>query len=250
MGIISIVEASIISSMATLVVTILYEAFKKPVPVTRLDHFIRVHFKKGKIKGNDLTYRTTFIIEEASEREVLDYLIGGGQKGKYYDLMNVGLSGVKIENLIADEYKIRGEINIRKLNGRLGFKIYKEDSDYDSGNNEENEVNLTFSVTIHDWGYKQVKDILFDISKYQEHVSNYLSKRYQYQTNETVVEFETNSEPVVLSYINKNDSFNDQIKIKLNGNVYAYFYKQHCEITGVKTSSDFEEIINAISWYV
>ena len=249
-SLISYVISIIITLTVSVLVTIMVEAFKKPYPVTRLDHFIRIPLKKGKIKGKNLKYSTNFEMGEESIQNVLDHLKSDGRNGEFYDLVNLNMNGVCIKNLNAVNNGFVGTIRVGDIEGRLEIVVYKQDSDFSPDENEDREVYLEFSVSYEDWKYKQVKDILYDTSLYKDHISKLLSKKYNLQANRTVVEFEIKEEPIILSYLNKNANLNNSIKIKLNNYVYAMFYEKRCKIIGVNTSSDISDILYAISWYV
>ena len=209
-----------------------------------------MHFKKGKIKGSNITYRTNIEINDESIQGILNYLKGDVKRGMFYDLINVGMDGVKIQDLSLQKNSIRGNIIIQNIKGNLELIASQQDSEFESDADEENDVALEFSTTFEQWDYKQIKDLLFDISAYQTYILDYLNKEYKYKQYKTVVEFETHSEPLILSYINKENNLNNSITVKLSNNLDAKFFDKHCEFIGVKTSSDVGEILNAISWYV
>ena len=100
--VIYILITALVSVPTTLISTLFVEALKKPYPVTRFDHYIRMHLRKGKIKGSNLTYRTNFEINNESIQGVLNYLKGNVKRGEFYDLINVSF-------IVKEIYKFYGD---------------------------------------------------------------------------------------------------------------------------------------------
>ncbi len=243
----------IFTFIISIAISLVVEALKRPYPVTSLDHYIRIHFKKGKIKGSNLKYRTKFEIKDESIQGILSYLRGDVKKGEFYDLINAGMNGILIKDLSLQSNSVIGTIIIKDINAKLELTASKQDPDFEPEYIEENNINLEFSVTVGQWGYKHIKGLLYDTSVYQHYISDYLHKRYNFQQYKTVVEFETHKEPLILNYmnkINKADNLNGNITLRLGNDLDARFFDSHCEFVGVKTESDFEEILDVISWYV
>ena len=244
------IVVSIVASIASgVVITLFVEAFRKPYPINRLDYYIRGHFKKGNIKGRKLVYQTDIEVDCEDEGDVLNYLRGDLKYGEFKNLIDVHLNGINIGDLSFDGRSITGRMNTGENTGELKLLVYKDDKDYDP-TLVEDKVKLKFSAAFNNWRYKEVWDLLHDIKTYKEEVLKYLGMNYHYSEYNSVVDFETNREPLVLNYLNKASKLNNNINIKLDNDVYIKFIGKHCEFIGVKTTSDFREILKAIIWYV
>jgi hypothetical protein len=248
----------IITFVVTLSVTVFYDAYKKPYPINRLDHFIKMYMKKSALKGENLVYFRKVTTDCESEREMLDYFNQNKKNGNFTELQkeiskNLGVTNVnKIQDkvtlkIVADLHK-KDKVG-SKILGKIEVQIIDEKiEDLDEG------VSVEFTITFNEWDYKNVKDHLHDASEIVGNVIQLIGKKYNCESAPPVVKFETNTEPAILGYINEMNKDgkenNKTVSINAGKNLIFNFNDNSCQVIGAYSSSDFDKIVQAMTWYV
>lgn len=259
MSLVQVVINYLISSIVTVTITVLatliIQAYLKPYPLTKLDHFIRVHFRKRKINGQDLVFFKQIDLSSTSVTEVLDFIKRDTKSENFHKLKSLGLNGIDIENIYSVEtkvdHKIQADLKINKLNGKFELSLVKTELNYSNDYYDDN-VKAEISLKFESWTYKDVSNILHDASALIDKICDMLGEEYEYTKGASVVEFKTGEPPAVLDYINKlsTNKSENKFSLVLSNNLTIYFLKEECKFVGVNSTADYNLILDAISWYV
>ena len=82
------ITAIVATFVVTLVVTILADAIKKPYPITRLDHYMKVKLRSSAIRGENLVYFRRVTTDCESTKEMFNFLKKDSRKGDFSELKN------------------------------------------------------------------------------------------------------------------------------------------------------------------
>ncbi len=257
----NILSTVVVTFIVTLVSTILIDAYRKPYPINRLDHLMKVTFKSSAIRGENLVYFRRVTTNCESRKEMFNFLKGDGRNGEFSELKNELSKIFEITDLVPEENKVSLKIMAdlhkkykKKQNiwGKFEVQIIEEKIDYQM--ELENEVSVEFTVTLNEWDYKNVKDHLYDASIIVNNIISIIGKEYRYESAPPVVKFQTNIKPVVLAYINEinrdGEEPNNTLSITAGKNLFINFSDKNCEVIGANSSLDFDKIVIAMSWYV
>lgn len=246
------------TGFVTLIVTRLYDAYKQPYPINRLDHFMKLHIKSSAIKGESLVYFRKVTSDCESGREMLDYFNQNKKNGNFTELKNeisknLGVTDVeKIQDkvtlkIVADLYP-KDKVGSKSL-GKFEVQIIDEKTeDLDEG------VSVEFTITFNEWDYRNAKDHLHDASEIVGNIIQMMGKEYSCESAPPVVKFETNTKPVILGYINEmnkdGEETNKRVSIRAGKSLILNFNDKSCQVIGAYSSSDFDKIVQAMTWYV
>ncbi len=255
------ITAIVATFVVTLVVTILADAIKKPYPITRLDHYMKVKLRSSAIRGENLVYFRRVTTDCESTKEMFNFLKKDSRKGDFSELKNELSKIFDSTDLVPKENKVSLKIMAdlhqkykEKQNvwGKFEIQIIEEEKDYPMDSEEGVSVEIT--VTFNEWNYTNVKDHLHDASIIVDNIILLIGKEYRCKNAAPVVKFQTKKEPVVLAYINEinrdGPKLNDTLSITAGENLSIYFSDKNCEVIGAYSSSDFAKIAEAMSWYV
>ena len=255
------ITAIVATFVVTLVVTILADAIKKPYPITRLDHYMKVKLRSSAIRGENLVYFRRVTTDCESTKEMFNFLKKDSRKGDFSELKNELSKIFDSTDLVPKENKVSLKIMAdlhqkykEKQNvwGKFEIQIIEEEKDYPMDSEEGVSVEVT--VTFNEWNYTNVKDHLHDASIIVDNIILLIGKEYRCKNAAPVVKFQTKKEPVVLAYINEinrdGPKLNDTLSITAGENLSIYFSDKNCEVIGAYSSSDFAKIAEAMSWYV
>ena len=255
------ITAIVATFVVTLVVTILADAIKKPYPITRLDHYMKVKLRSSAIRGENLVYFRRVTTDCESTKEMFNFLKKDSRKGDFSELKNELSKIFDSTDLVPKENKVSLKIMAdlhqkykEKQNvwGKFEIQIIEEEKDYPMDSEEGVSVEVT--VTFNEWNYTNVKDHLHDASIIVDNIILLIGKEYRCKNAAPVVKFQTKKEPVVLAYINEinrdGPKLNDTLSITAGENLSIYFSDKNCKVIGAYSSSDFAKIAEAMSWYV
>lgn len=250
-----------VTVIVTLLSAILFDAYRKPYPINRLDHLMKVTFKSSAIRGENLVYFRRVTTNCESRKEMFNFLKRDSRNGDFSELKNELSKIFEITDLVLKENKVTLKIMAdlhqkykEKQNVRGKFEVQIIEEGTDDQMELEKEVSVEFTVTFNEWDYKNVKDHLHDASIIVDSIISLIGQEYRYEKAPPVVKFQTNIKPVVLAYINEinrdGQELNNTLSITAGKNLFINFSDKNCEVIGAYGSSDFDKIVNAMSWYV
>ena len=222
---------------------------------------MKVTFKSSAIRGENLVYFKRVTTNCESRKEMFNFLKGDVRNGDFSELKNELSKIFEIGDLPTTENKVSLKImtDLHKKNkakqnvwGKFEAQIIEGGIDYQI--ELEKEVSVEFTVTFKEWNYKNVKDHLHDASTIVNNIILLIGKDYHCEYAPPVVKFQTNVKPAVLAYINEinrdGQELNNTLGITAGRNLFINFSEKNCEVIGAYSSSDFDKIVNAMSWYV
>jgi hypothetical protein len=254
------VIVSAIASVISILVKGIYDSINKPYPTNRIDQSLRLTFKRYSIKGQNLIYFRKVSTNCEYRAEIMNFFNEDKTNGNFTKIKSEISKIFDIDEIDEKEegasLKISGELHQKrgKDRKRIGtFEAKIIESKVDESMDLEENVNVEFTISFSEWTYKYVKDNLHDASETVNNIIQLIGGEYDCESANPIVKFETNSEPVILKYINeinKYDDKNSTLTIAAGKNLYINFFENKCEIDGAHSSSDFDTIVEAMSWYV
>lgn len=249
----SLIISSIISGVIGVIATAIYNLFKAPYPVGKMDLWFRKHVRKSKINGTNFIFERTIEIRGQTLNDIFTIMKceTSGQTTDIFD--KIQLSGVKLSNGIRINDEVKADLIIKKTHSKFELlfslnRLLSEEPDEE----DEEKVTIVMRTVTSEWNYNALKGLIDDSKEIMYQVTNIIQKQYKdVEIISNIVFFDTRKPPLILLFIREvNEHSNDVLNLKMNEYMRARFYDNKCEFVDVRSDSDTDLILNAIIRYV
>lgn len=243
----------VIGAIISIIATEIYNAFRKPYPVTRFDHLIRRRFKQRGIRGEDLEYSAQLNSTDVHNNKEFLQAVGCNDNGYCNGLTQLfnQISGIKLNtgHFVKTGFTISENVTFGKATGDLQFQLSANPPTPDFAQSGEDGFSVTVVLRVNSWNLKDIKDILHDSGTLFIEVARSINKIFEekFESGKQTVSFAVRKEPVILQYLSKAGVKN--VSSKMDDLSISISPKQ-CVFSGIKTSKDYDSIVDAIVWYV
>lgn len=245
------IETIFLTSLFTYLILLVINSFLHPYPKNTVDHFIRKHLRKAGIRGQKLTIYRELFIQDNINHDILDsIIIKNSEWNINIDLKLIDEIGAEVSQPSKVNHTASFNLKVGNINGIL--KLEELPSTYgfenmDGGQNVEQRI--TIEISIKKWKLGDIKDFLHDSIKFFDTFSKNLSSKLTTQigNSETTLSFELGKKPAAIDYLSKVNI--NYISSKVSGMTFSLSDKL-CTFKGINTSPQFEDVIDAMVWYV
>lgn len=240
----------IITALLSVTITLFIQAILRPNPLSGLDHWVRKHFKAGKLRIDSLTLSGNYKLTNPMDFDQFES-VTGLQRATLSTNFKTEISkkaAAKLESIAEDSpYLFRFSFELKELSGVLEISLL--------GNAEGIEIGDSVSVIdlmikVPHYNYKNIHRVLVDMFMILTKVNEYFSQLFG---NSVTLPIENSfaikvKKPTVLSqYLRKLSAKlvyanTDGVKISIG--------KNDMSIKGRIDSSMFEEIGDIVLWYI
>ena len=246
---IPIIVGAIFGAIITYIFTLIINALTREYPMTNLDYWMRKHIKAGKIRGENLViYRGIELRGFDSLSDFFSRILNSSVNGSAMisnEILKNCTAKISMTNKVG--LSVSSLLSAGKVNGI--FKI-EGSPDFDQiGEDESFPLMVTISITIESWKLSAVKDILFDSNTFLSDFLNSVKDEMGVSLADTpnTLSFKLKKTPAGIGYLSRaNISY---IHSDIDGTKFS-LTKDHCSFEGVKTSTQFNKVIDTMVWFV
>ena len=247
----SSIETIFITSFFTYIFFLLINAFFQPHNKNRIDHFIKKHIRKAGIGGKNLSIYRELPMKGNINQDILDSVLVENNEWSYnIDTKLIDEIDAKVSQPSRINHTVSFNLNVGKINGILKLVELPPSPGFDNiDEGNEDEQRITIEISIKEWKLRDIKDFLHDSIKFFDTFSKNLSSKLNIQigNSETTLSFGLGKKPAAIDYLSKVNI--NYLSSNVSGMKFSLSDK-FCTFTGINTTPQFEDVIDAMVWYV